>query len=130
MPKILIVDDDSDNREILRARLQKGGYEILEAINGTSGLDAARTQNPDLVILDVMMPKMDGWQVCRALRDDPKTKALPVIMLTAKNQQIEEMRGWESGANEYVTKPIDYDEFMRILSKFFPIADEKGISHG
>lgn len=107
MLTVLIIDDDPQNREIVRIRLEKAGHRVLEAENGPDGLEAARHERPDVLILDVMMPQMDGWKVCRALRADEAIRETPVLMLTALGRQIEELRGWESGADEYLTKPCD-----------------------
>jgi len=104
MPKILIVDDDVVNRDIIKTRLEAAGYEVAEAANGEEGVNLAQKLPPDLIILDVMMPKVDGLLACRILKSDEKTKSIPIVMLTARSQQLEELRGWESGADEYLTK--------------------------
>lgn len=118
MSRILIVDDDMNNREILRLRLQHAGFEVQEATNGEEGVNAAQASPPDMIVLDVMMPKLDGWQVCRMLKSDLRTKRVPVVMLTARSQQIEELRGWESGADDYMTKPCDYKELIDKIHSF------------
>lgn len=110
--KILVIDDDPQNRDILRARLEQAGYEVIEAENGDLGIEAANTQSPDAIVLDVMMPKKDGWATCKALKSDAKTKEIPVIMLTALNQPIDELRGWECGVNEFLTKPVDHEKLI------------------
>jgi len=120
MSRILIIDDDPSNREILRARLEPAGHEVTEAADGEKGLQLVETTMPDLVLLDVMMPRMDGWQVCRQIKNNPKTKAIPVVMLTALGQQIDQLRGWESGANEYLGKPWDPKALMEILERWCP----------
>ena len=117
MSRILIVDDDSANREILRA-LEPAGHEVTEAANdGEKGLQLVEQLMPDLVFLDVMMPRIDGWQVCRQIRGNPKTKDIPVIMLTALGQQIDQLRGWESGATEYLGKPWDPVKLLQIVER-------------
>lgn len=120
MHKILIVDDDAQNREIVKLRLQQAGFDVQEAVNGEEGVNAAQENPPDMIVLDVMMPKLDGWQVCRLLKSDFRTKKIPVIMLTARNQQIEELRGWESGADEYLTKPCDYKVLLEKIGGLLP----------
>ena len=117
MAKILIIDDDPSNRDILRARLEPLGHEVTEASNGEEGLRLLDTTAWDLVLLDVMMPRVDGWQVCRQIKTNSKTKAIPVVMLTALGQQIDQLRGWESGADEYLTKPWDPKELMRVTRR-------------
>lgn len=132
MSKILVIDDDSENRFLLRARLEQAGHEVTEAKDGRAGLDAIAQALPDLVLLDVMMPHTDGWQVCRTLRAHPRTRLLPVVMLTALTQEIEELRGYESGANDYLTKPWDAAQLLEIVSRLttptpaVPTAVEQG----
>jgi DNA-binding response OmpR family regulator len=118
MSKILVIDDDPSNRDILRTRLEMAGHEVTEAPNGEEGLRLLALCVPDVVILDVMMPKMDGWQVCHQIRANPKTHAIPVLMLTARGQQIDQLRGWESGADEYLTKPWDPAKLMELVDKW------------
>src|SRR5665213_3675996 len=105
MSKILIVDDNLANREILRMRLERLGHEVLEAEDGEAGVLLANTESPELIFLDVMMPKKDGWQACRDLKQDVKTRAIPVVMLTALQQTAEELRRNGSGADDFLTKP-------------------------
>jgi DNA-binding response OmpR family regulator len=105
MSKILVIDDDPANREILRARLEPAGHEVVEAVDGEAGLRLLDSQPADLVLLDVMMPHIDGWEVCRQIKTNPRTQAVPVVMLTAMGQRIDQLRGWESGADEYLVKP-------------------------
>ncbi|OGS00410.1 MAG: hypothetical protein A3G41_03235 [Elusimicrobia bacterium RIFCSPLOWO2_12_FULL_59_9] len=118
MANILVIDDDTSNRDILRARLERAGHRVAEAGNGEEGIEIARNLSPDLIILDVMMPKLDGWQACRRLKSDSKTKTIPVVLLTARSQHIEELRGWESGADEYMTKPCDHRRLMDLVARF------------
>ena len=118
MNKILLIDDDPSNREILKARLEALGHEVLEASNGEDGLTAAQQSAPALIFLDVMMPRLDGWHVCRALKSNPRTRDIPVVMLTALSQQMDELRGYESGVNEYLTKPWDPDQLQQVLDRW------------
>ena len=124
MPKILIVDDDVVNRDILKTRLESAGYEVSEAANGEDGINLAQQRPPDLIILDVMMPKVDGLLACRILKSGEKTKNIPIVMLTARSQQLEELRGWESGADEYLTKPCDHQRLLSVVAQFLPGARE------
>ena len=101
--KILIVDDEARMRKIVSDFLQREGYGILEAADGMEALDLFTEQQPDLLILDVMMPRMDGWQVCREIR---KTSKVPIIMLTARSEEMDELTGFELGADEYIAKPF------------------------
>ena len=125
MARILIVDDDVTNRDILRTRLESAGYEIAEAVNGEEGVNLAQQMPPDLIILDVMMPKVDGLLACRILKANDKTRSIPIVMLTARSQQMEELRGWESGADEYLTKPCDHQRLLAVVAQFLPAAGGK-----
>jgi len=124
MAKILIVDDDPENREILRARLEAAGHTVTEAPNGEEGIWLVDTIMPDLVFLDVMMPKIDGWHVCGQIKSNAKTQTIPVVMLTAMGQQIDKLRGWESGADEYLTKPWDPAKLLEIVAKWCPRSEK------
>ena len=106
-PLILVVDDNPMNVDILQARLRANGYEIITAADGEEALAAVREQRPDLVLLDVMMPKMDGIQVCRELRADPTLPFIPIILVTAKTDTKDVVAGLEAGGDEYLTKPVD-----------------------
>lgn len=110
--KILIVDDEKDIVETIKVRLEGNNYEVIAAYDGEEGLEKARTVNPDLIILDVMMPKVGGFRVCDDLKLDPKYKKIPIIILTAKTQEKDEEFGHEVGANAYITKPFESDELL------------------
>ena len=103
---ILLVDDDVDTLKLIGLMLQRRGYQITAAQNGTQALAKAESDLPDLVILDVMMPDIDGYEVCRRLRANPKTSPIPVIMFTAKTQVTDKVAGFQAGADDYLTKPI------------------------
>ena len=107
--KIMVVDDDSNICELLRLYLEKDGYEALIAENGEKALRNFDTLQPDLILLDVMMPKLDGWQVCRELR---KKSSVPIIMLTAKGEVFDKVLGLELGADDYIVKPFEAKEVM------------------
>ena len=107
--KILVVDDDKNICELLRLYLEKEGYNVILAFDWKEGLDKFKSQNPDLILLDVMMPNIDGWQVCRKIRE---TSDCPIIMLTAKSETIDKILGLELGADDYVVKPFDAKEIV------------------
>ncbi len=107
--KILIVDDDHNICELLRLYLEKEGYKTLVAFDGQQAIDYAKSYEPDLVLLDIMLPKADGWQVCREIR---KWSQMPIIMLTAKGETFDKILGLELGADDYVTKPFDTKEVI------------------
>jgi two-component system alkaline phosphatase synthesis response regulator PhoP len=108
---ILLVDDEKDILELLTYNLVKEGYTVLTAHNGKEALKLVR-QHPDLVVLDVMMPEMDGWEVCKAIRRDPTHAALPIMFLTARDSEIDEVVGLELGADDYITKPVKVRTFI------------------
>jgi CheY-like chemotaxis protein len=120
MSKILVIDDDPSNRDILRTRLEVAGHDVAEASDGEQGLLYLENQSADLIVLDVMMPRVDGLQVCAKIKANPKTKGIPVILLTALGQQIDQLRGWESGADDYLTKPWDSNKLMQLVQKWCP----------
>lgn len=104
--RVLVVDDEPDVLLLCRVNLEFEGYEVATAPDGEAGLAACRDLLPDVVLLDVMMPKMDGWQVLEAIKADPDVAHVPVVMLTAKVQDEDQIRGWSAGAAEYITKPF------------------------
>jgi DNA-binding response OmpR family regulator len=110
--KILIIEDDKDIVELVGHYLEKENFVLTEASDGFSGLKKARAENFDLVILDIMLPEMDGLEVCRELRSDPKTKSVPIIMLTAKGEETDKIVGLELGADDYITKPFSPKELI------------------
>lgn len=107
--KILIVDDEKNIVDILRFNLKKEGYDTLEAFDGEEAVELALSQNPDLILLDIMLPKMDGFTVCRKLR---QSIATPILMLTAKEEEVDKVLGLELGADDYITKPFSPRELM------------------
>jgi len=106
MKKVLIADDHPEAVELVRVTLEDEDYEIVNTSNGKETLKKARVEKPDIVLLDVVMPKMDGFEVCRQLRKDPQTKEIPIVMLTDKGQEVDKERGREVGADDYITKPF------------------------
>jgi len=108
--RILVVDDEERNRRLLVAVLEAEGYSALEAADGAQALELARQSSPDIILLDIMMPGMDGYEVARALKVDTATKAIPIVMVTALDDRDSRLRGLEAGAEEFVTKPVDRNE--------------------
>ena len=108
--KILVIDDDPLALRLISYALQQEGYQVVTAADGPTGLQKAREETPDLVVLDVMMPKMDGYEVCRRLRADPRTAYSPILMLTARAQPMDKVEGFEAGTDDYLTKPADPKE--------------------
>lgn len=110
--KILVVDDEATLLETIAYNLEQSGYQVFTAADGNSALEAARKEDPDLVILDIMLPGMDGLDVCRHLRREHNTAAVPILMLTAKGEEIDKVVGLEVGADDYVTKPFGRRELL------------------
>ncbi|HMB70148.1 MAG TPA: response regulator [bacterium] len=111
-PRILVVDDEPPIREILKFQLENAGFEVACAEDGAEGLQMVEERPPDLVLLDLMIPQMDGYEVCRRLKRDYSTRHIPVIILTARGELDEKLKGLESGANDYVTKPFSVPELL------------------
>lgn len=107
MAKLLIVDDEKQLVEMVQMRLEANGYEVLTASDGQEGLQMAKTEKPDLIMLDVMMPKMDGYKVCGLLKNDARYKNIPIILFSARAQQQDADVAKEAGADAYVTKPFE-----------------------
>ena len=116
--RILIVDDERDLVETMTFRLEASGYEILKAYDGQEGLKKIREEKPDLVLLDVMMPLKDGYQVCQEVKNDEKIRNIPVIMLTAKSQESDKSVGESVGVDDYLTKPFQSHELLEKIEKF------------
>lgn len=111
-PKILVVDDEEHIRRILKYQLEKNGYRAFCAEDGRKGLAMAREVSPDLIILDLMMPMMDGFEVCTRLKEDFQTGHIPIIMLTARSEMGDKLKGLENGANDYLVKPYSNEELL------------------
>ena len=114
MPKILLVEDNEMNRDMLSRRLERKGYEVVLALDGESGVEMAKSQAPDLVLMDMSLPVLDGWEATRRLKADAATQHIPVIALTAHAMSSDREKALEAGCDEYDTKPI---ELPRLLGK-------------
>jgi DNA-binding response OmpR family regulator len=113
--KVLVVDDEAPIRLLCRVNLEAEGMDVLEAADGETGLATARAENPDVVLLDVMMPGMDGWQVAERLVDDPETADIPIVFLTARAELRDRARGLELGGVDYITKPFNPTELAAVV---------------
>ena len=116
-PRILVVDDEPEAVELVEFNLKQSGYTVTTAADGAEALKKARSQTPDLIVLDVMLPEMDGFEICKALRLDPATLRIPIIMLTAKAAEIDRVLGLELGADDYLTKPFSTRELLLRIKK-------------
>jgi diguanylate cyclase (GGDEF)-like protein len=122
---VLVADDDADIRAFLDVTLSLAGYDVLEATDGVETIDAARRHTPDLILLDLMMPRMDGFEALKRLRDDARTSHIPVVLLTARAQREDTLDGLEAGADDYVTKPFDGDVLLARIRSALRRADQQ-----
>jgi two-component system phosphate regulon response regulator PhoB len=129
--KILVVDDEADIRELVRLNLAREGYEVLDCETGEQALSLSRAQVPDLIVLDLMLPGMDGLEVCRRLKTEPRTAPIPIVILTAKGEEADIVAGLEVGADDYVVKPFSGKVLVarvrRLLRKASQPADEHSV---
>jgi two-component system alkaline phosphatase synthesis response regulator PhoP len=121
--KILVIDDEIDLVETIRFPLETEGFHVLVSYNGEDGLNQARKENPDLILLDLMLPKLDGYKICRLLKFDERYKHIPIFMLTAKTQEKDKILGKETGADEYLTKPFDLDELIDKIKAYLSVKE-------
>lgn len=117
MKTILIVEDVEDHLEIVKLILEQHSYSVISATNGKSGLEMADKMKPDLIILDVMLPEMNGFEVARAVRNNPAINTIPIIMLSVKTNQEDVEAGYRAGANEYISKPFSLEELVKKVKK-------------
>lgn len=114
---ILIVEDDVDVRDLLVARAKQEGWHIRVAEDGEKCIEQVKEKKPDIILLDIMMPKMDGYNACFMIKEDPQYSGIPIIMITAKTEPFEEIKGKMVGADEYICKPFDLNETFDIIKK-------------
>ena len=124
--KILVVDDERHIVRLVQVNLERAGYQVIAAFDGREALKKVASEKPDLIVLDVMMPVMDGFSALKQLRADAATKDIPVIMLTAKAQDADVFRGWASGVDMYLTKPFNPLELMTFVKRIFEAQGDEG----
>ena len=115
-PRVLIVEDNVDNFELVRFLLERAGYEVLSAANGLEGLDAAKRERPDLILMDLSMPEMDGWNATSHLKADEETRSIPVLALTAHTLPGDRKRAIDAGCDGYISKPINVASFDKLVA--------------
>jgi DNA-binding response OmpR family regulator len=125
--KILVVDDQQDIRELAASLLVGDGYEVGTAENGLAALERLETESFDLVLLDINMPHMDGWETLRLIRADAEWRHLPVVMFSIKSETVDKVQGMQEGALDYITKPFEVDEFLRRVRRVLETAAEQRV---
>ncbi|HTL47336.1 MAG TPA: response regulator [Verrucomicrobiae bacterium] len=115
MKKILLTDDEPNIVKVVSARLKAHNYEVIPAYDGESALDAVYREKPDLILLDIMLPKLDGYKVCQKLKSDPKWKEVPIILFSAKTQAADKQTGREYGADAYIAKPFQPEQLLETI---------------
>ncbi len=120
MPKILIVEDNEMNRDMLRRRLERSGYSVIVAVDGEQGYSLARSEHPDVILMDISLPAMDGWEVTKLLKATEATRAIPVIAVTAHVLVGDRAKASEVGCSDYDTKPIDFERLRRKIESLLP----------
>lgn len=120
MAKILVVDDEDHIVMILKENLEFSGFDVVTATNGLEALDAVQKESPDLLVLDIGMPKMDGWEVTRRLKGDAQTKSIPIIILTAYAQSSDQKKGAQLGADRFISKPCDLSYLVEEINALLP----------
>ena len=117
---IQVVDDDPRSRRLTRALLQLSGYAVIEAVDGEKGVELAKQEKPDLILMDIMMPKMDGYTACDAIKRGKATKGIPVVMLTALGYELNRELAYKLNADGYITKPFSRQELLSAITQFLP----------
>ena len=132
--RILVVDDDAEIRDLTRTVLEDGGYEVLVASDGRQGVATARSERPDLILLDINMPGLDGWEALRVIRMDDETRGIPVAMFSIRYDLAEKSEALKRSANDYIVKPFSYDEMLdrvaRLLSRRPGASATEGLPDG
>lgn len=123
MPKVLLVEDNEMNRDMLSRRLVRNGYDVVIAVNGQEGVDMAMSERPDLILMDMSLPVLDGWEATRRLKSDPATASIPVIALTAHAMESDREKALAAGCDDFDTKPI---ELPRLLEKMKVFVSDAG----
>jgi two-component system, cell cycle response regulator DivK len=118
--RILIVEDQQDNRQILRDLLTNNGFEVVEAEDGESGVDAAKTQRPDLILMDIQLPILDGYEATRQIKSDPNLKSIPIVVVTSYALSGDDQKAHEAGCDAYVTKPFSPRALLAKIREFLP----------
>jgi two-component system, cell cycle response regulator DivK len=125
MPKILLVEDNEMNRDMLSRRLERRGHTVLCALDGQQGLDMTRKERPDIVLMDMSLPVLDGWEATRRIKSDPELKGIPVIALTAHAMSADEQKAREAGCDDFDTKPVEFARLPQKIQAQLPAKPSK-----
>ncbi len=126
--KILVVDDERHIVRLVEVNLARAGYDVVTAYDGVEALEQFAKEKPDMLVLDVMMPRMDGFEVLKKLQSDPASQGVPIIMLTAKAQDADIFRGWSSGVSSYLTKPFNPRELLTFVERIFQSVEDGSLA--
>jgi len=118
MPKILIIEDNESSRDMLARRLSRRGYQVIAAADGRRGIVLAHEQSPDLIVMDMSLPEIDGWEATRRLKADRATRAIPIVALTAHAMASDRKKAMDAGCDDYHTKPVDFEGLVRSMEAF------------
>ncbi len=122
--RVLIVEDNVDNLALVRYLVERMGYEVLEAMNGVEGIRVTREQHPDLILMDLALPEMDGWAATKAIKSDPATKDIPIIALTAYTQPNDRLNADKAGCDSFIAKPLDLTGFTAEIKRFLSAKEQ------
>jgi CheY-like chemotaxis protein len=123
MPKILIVEDNEENRDVLSRRLERHGYSVLVAVDGQAGITMAQDEHPDVILMDLNLPDVDGWEATKRIKASPQTAAIPIIALTAHAVVGDEQRALQAGCNDYHSKPVEFTRLVGQIEALLKSAD-------
>jgi len=123
MPKILIVEDNEENRDVLARRLERRGYSVLVAVDGQAGITMAQDEHPDVILMDLNLPDVDGWEATKRIKASPQTASIPVIALTAHAVVGDEQRALQAGCNDYHSKPVEFTRLLGQIEALLKSAD-------
>ena len=128
MPKILVVEDNEWSRDMLFRRLSRRGYQVIAAPDGRRGIAMALAQSPDLIVMDMSLPELDGWEATRRLKADPATRAIPIVALTAHAMASDRQKALDAGCDDYHTKPLDFESLVRSMEAFLEVRNHLALT--
>jgi CheY-like chemotaxis protein len=128
MPRILVVEDNESSRDMLVRRLSRRGYQVISAADGRRGIAMAHDQFPDLIVMDMSLPEIDGWEATRRLKADPATRAIPIVALTAHAMASDRQKAMDAGCDDYHTKPLDFESLVRSMGAFLEVRNHLALT--